>query len=103
MALLQGAMTRPLIRPRPSATFSPREKENRLWGRPRPLVMVSLSVGRGCPARHAFTSARGTGEGLLSVVNQPLFPDLLNFDSRPDASSVHSTNYIYYLQLLKIK
>jgi len=52
-------------------------------GRSRRLIMFSLSEGRGCPARSAFSRARGTGKELLPMFRATLFPDLSDFDCLP--------------------
>jgi len=85
-------MTRPLIRPRTTATFSPREKESPRPGRPLLVVIFSLSGGKGWTAPHDFTSGRGTGEGLLSAVSRTLFPDLSNYDCLPGRAGGLPTN-----------
>ena len=56
---------RPLTRPRPSATLSPREREKAIARRSAPNTAFALSQGRGWTAPRAFPSGRGTGEGSL--------------------------------------
>jgi hypothetical protein len=56
---------RPLTRPRPSATLSPRERGKVVAPAGPPQIAFSLSGGRGWTAPRAFTSGRGTGEGSL--------------------------------------
>ena len=64
-----AAPRKPLIRPRPSATFSPGRRGKKFFLRAGALkTSFSLSEGRGWLAPRAFTSGRETGEGLLPVL-----------------------------------
>ena len=76
--------------PHPASSLShllpPGEGKQIFGGALHPLVMVSLSLRRGCPARRAFISARGTGEGLLPTFHATLVPEPSNFDCFPRQS-----------------
>src|SRR5208337_2808854 len=54
---------RPLTRPRPSATLSPREREKVIARRSAPNTAFALSRGRGWTAPRVLSRGRGTGEG----------------------------------------
>ena len=75
---------RPLTRPRPSATLSPREREKAIARRSAPNAALALSPGRGWTAPRAFPGTRGTGEGRPTP--EPLLRSMSNSCCLPRGS-----------------